>query len=106
MAEPALTLKNFIEEKDITKITSLQTTIEKKLIAALHGIRGAKCGFRTKGIHGRDLFSEHHIPHHHTTKFGIGLDVNNMPLKFCLEFVTKGEVSQQTADQFYLLLMD
>ena len=78
MAKPALTLKNFIEEKNSKKITSLQNTIEKKLIAALHGIRGPKCGFLTKGIHGRDLFSEHHIPHHQMTKFGIGLvDVNN-----------------------------
>ena len=75
MAEPALTLKTIIEERDIAKITSLQTTIEKKLVAALHAIQKPKCGFLTKGIHGRDLFSEHHIPHHQAAKFGLGLDV-------------------------------
>ena len=76
MAEPALTLKKIIEERDIAKITSLQATIEKKFITALHAIKRPKCGFLTKGIHGRDLFSEHHIPHHQATKLGLGLHVD------------------------------
>ena len=72
MAESALTLQKILEENDIVKIKTLQKTIEKKLIAALHTIRPPKCSFMTKGIHDRDLFSEHHIPHHQTTKYGLG----------------------------------
>ena len=68
-----LSMKSSNTEKCITKMTSLQTRIQNKLISALHGIRGSKCGFLNRGIHGRNSSSEHRIPHHQTTRFGPGL---------------------------------
>ena len=76
MAEPALTLKKIIEEQDISKIMSLPAMTKKKLMAALQSIRGQKYDFLPKGINGRDLFREHHIPHHQAKKFGLGLDLD------------------------------